>query len=381
MQQEKSLTLDGLVLKNFGLLILSLGMIFVGIYLTNHFFDTFYPSGISNSSSLCELGDFWGCDKATRSPLGKILGMPTSVFGIIMGVFGLLTAVLGKREIEKTAKLIFTLNFAVCVILFIYSLIALGGLCPLCTVYYFLSAGIFFLFFKFSHIGLGVDPKFGGLFLALLILPIAGLNAYIGGKEEKISKLAVSYIEQFNNLKEYGDPQMESPYKIHMQTKTFAEAPIRITVFSDFQCPYCQEVSKQMPTLIDEFKDKIAIQYMFYPLDSSCNPKMKGSMHPFACQAAYLAACDTEKFAKIHDTIFEHQAELSYEKLKQWKKEFNLDPNCTEDMSIKEEIAKTLKAGDQYNLQSTPTIIINGRKLEGLIPTVHLVSILKSLVK
>ncbi len=36
MQQEKSLTLDGLVLKNFGLLILSLGMIFVGIYLTNH---------------------------------------------------------------------------------------------------------------------------------------------------------------------------------------------------------------------------------------------------------------------------------------------------------------------------------------------------------
>ena len=37
MQQEKSLTLDGLVLKNFGLLILSLGMIFVGIYLTNHF--------------------------------------------------------------------------------------------------------------------------------------------------------------------------------------------------------------------------------------------------------------------------------------------------------------------------------------------------------
>jgi protein-disulfide isomerase len=166
-----------------------------------------------------------------------------------------------------------------------------------------------------------------------------------------------------------------------MGTQNFKDAPIRISVFSDFQCPYCQAVADQMPELIKEFGSKINIQYMFYPLDASCNSKMKGGMHPYACQAAYLAACDTEKFSKIHDYIFEKQSEINYENIKKWTKKFGLTENCLENKNVQDQIQQTLNAGDQFNLKSTPTIIINGKKLEGMIPTVHLKAILRSLIK
>lgn len=381
MESKKSLTLNGLVLPNFFYVLVNIAMIFVGVYLTNHFFNTFYPDGLSSSSSLCNISNFWGCDKATNSPLGTIAGMPTSIFGIIMGVIGLFTAFIGSPMVERTMKTVTLINLAACAILFIYSLVALKSLCPMCTAYYFLSLFAFLLFYRYSDYSFGVEPKVFSGFAVVVIVPVIILNMYIGNKKEKKATLAKSYISQFNELKNYGDPVNESPYKIHAGTKNFKDAPIRISVFSDFQCPYCQAVAEQMPSLIREFKDKINIQYMFYPLDGTCNSKMKGGMHPYACKAAYLAACDTDKFAQVHDYIFEKQSEINLDSLKSWGEKFSLDKGCLEDKSIQDQIQQTLNAGDQYNLKSTPTIIINGKKLEGLVPTVHLKAILRSLVK
>jgi protein-disulfide isomerase/uncharacterized membrane protein len=381
MESKKSLTLNGLVLPNFLYVLVSVGMIFVGVYLTNHFFSTFYPEGLSQSSSLCNISNFWGCDKATNSPLGTIAGMPTSIFGIIMGVIGLFTAFAGTPAIEKTTKTITLLNLVACLLLFVYSLVILKSLCPMCTAYYVLSLLAYLLFYKYSDFSLGFDPKITSSFAALVIIPVIALNFYIGEKKEKKATLAKSYIGQFNELKNYGDPAVESPYKIHKGTEKFEDAPIRITVFSDFQCPYCQAVAEQMPSLIREFKNKINIQYMFYPLDATCNSQMKGGMHPYACKAAYLAACDQTKFAEVHDYIFQKQSEINLESLKDWGKKFELGENCAENKAIQDQIQQTLNAGNQYNLKSTPTIIINGKKLEGLVPTVHLKAILNSLIK
>jgi protein-disulfide isomerase/uncharacterized membrane protein len=381
MESKKSLTLNGLVLPNFFYVLVSVAMIFVGVYLTNHFFNTFYPEGLANPSSLCNISNFWGCDKATNSPLGTIAGMPTSIFGIIMGIIGLFAAFIGSPAVEKTVKTITLLNLVACALLFVYSLAILKSLCPMCTAYYVLSLLAFLLFYRYSDSPMGFDPKITSGFAALVIIPTIILNFYIGEKKEKKAKLGKSYIAQYNDLKDYGDPAVESPYKIHKATQKFEDAPIRITVFSDFQCPYCQAVAEQMPSLIRDFKSKINIQYMFYPLDMACNTKMKGGMHAYACKAAYLAACDEDKFAEIHDYIFEKQSEINLNSLKSWGKKFGLPDNCSENKAIQDQIQQTLNAGEQYNLKSTPTIIINGKKLEGLVPTVHLKSILRSILK
>ncbi len=380
MNNKKTLTLNGLTLPNFIFVLISVAMIFVGAYLTNHYFDTLYPDGIGGASTLCNINDFWGCDKATQSSLATIMGMPTSIFGIIMGLIGVITGFVGNANLEKTTKTILFINLVFCAILFIYSLASLGGLCPMCTVYYVLSLAAYLMMHKYSELSFGIDMKTGAGFAALLIIPVIGFNVYLGQKTKEKASLSISYVDQFNSLKSYGDPAVESPYKIHMATKNFADAPIRISIFSDFQCPYCQKVADQVPQIINEFRDKVNIQYLFYPLDSSCNKAMKGSMHVHACHAAYLAACDKEKFAEVHDYIFEHQSEINRANIKSWTAKFGLSEKCFENKNVQDQIQQTLNAGEQYSLRSTPTIIINGKKLEGLVPFVHLKAILNSLL-
>jgi protein-disulfide isomerase/uncharacterized membrane protein len=380
MNEKKSLTMRGLVLPNFLLLALSFLMVLISVYLTQHYFDLKFPSGLATASGLCNINDFWGCDKATLSIFGNIFGVPTSIFGLMMGVFGIITALTGKKSFESTAKFAFALNFVGCLVLFIYSIAVLGSLCPMCTAYYLISGIIVFLFHKFSDYSYSPEVSILGLLAALMIIPLVGTSFYIGSKEAKAKSISNQYVQQFNQLKDYGDPAIESPFKVHMATENFSDAPVRITIFSDFQCPYCKAVSDQVPSIIKALGDKVNIQYMFYPLDMACNSQMKNSGHPFACQAAYIAACDKSKFAKVHDHIFENQDSISAANLTKWEKEFGLS-GCTENKEIKDYIQQTLSAGDQYKLQSTPTIIVNGKKLEGLVPTQHLIKILQSLVK
>lgn len=383
MTTKKTLTLNGLVLPNFIFMALNLGMIFVSIYLTSHYMGTHYPEGLKASSTLCNINDFWGCDKATLSPLGAIFGVPTSIFGLAMGLIGLIGAALGKEEVEKTLKTVFLLNLVGCIVLFCYSLFALGSLCPMCTVYYVLSAAAFFMLFKKSDLDFSFDLKAAGWMAIVVLIPSAIMSFQIGSKQKKSDALEKQYVEQFRNLKDYGDPNIESPYKIHMATENFADAPIRISIFSDFQCPYCKLAAEQVPKILEDFKTSVNIQYFFYPLDSTCNSRMKGSAHAYACLAAFLAACDQSKFVEVHDFIFENQALLSSEgmkALKEWEQKFELS-GCMENKTVQDKIQQTLNAGDQFKLSSTPTIIINGKKLTGIIPYPNLKGILQSLIK
>lgn len=381
MTAKKNLTLNGLVLPNFIFVVLSGAMVATGLYLTNHYFATHFPSGIQSSTSLCDINSFWGCDKATTSSFGSLLGAPTSIFGIIIGILGLITAFTGSAAMERTMKTVLLVNLVGCVLLFIYSLVALSGLCPMCTVYYVVSGGAFFMMFKYSDEPWGFDPKILGMFFLITAIPVIALNFVITSKEKKTNQMAQAYIKSFNNENSYGAPAYESPYKLHMATEKFGDAPIQVTIFSDFQCPYCKKAADVFHDLAQDFKDKINIQYMFYPLDPACNSGMKGGGHPYACQAAYLSACHADKFLAIHDHIFANQEQINSQNLKAWAKKFNVDESCFSNPKIQDAIQQTLNAGAQYKLRSTPTIIINGKKIEGLLPKAHLKSILNSIIK
>lgn len=380
MNEKRSVTLKGLVLPNAIFLGLSVIMILLGAYLTNHYYSVMFPTGIDSGAGLCNISEFWGCDNATKSGMGTLFGVPTSIFAIVIGLCGILTAFAGSEAFEKTMKTVLAINLVACIVLFIYSLVALGSLCPMCTVYYVVSALAFFVFFKKSDYGFGFDPKALGIFAAILIIPSAAAALNIKSKVDNQSAQANSFINQFNALKGYGEAPYESPYKLHMSTENFEDAPIRVTLFSDFQCPFCESVATQFDDIMEEYKDKINVQYMFYPLDITCNKDMQRSLHPYACDAAYLAACDTEKFKEIHDYIFANQKGINATSLRDWEKKFGLS-GCFENKDNQDVVQQTLDAGKFYKLRSTPTMIINGKKIEGGIDSVMLRAILDSILK
>jgi protein-disulfide isomerase len=380
MENQKRLTTNGLSLQHSIYLVTSLGMVGISIYLTQHYFQTFFPEGIQESG-LCDINAFWSCDMATKSLAGSLFHIPTAWFGLVIGLLGLAGAIFPSLEMEKTNKTLIYLNFIGCCVLFIYSLVFLGGLCPFCTVYYILSGVCVYLFWEHSDVSLAPSPKLLALWLVVAVAGSMYLRSEFMHRMKTQDSLSAQYITQFFNIPVEGDPIVNSKFLIHKSSSaSFAETPIRVSMFSDFQCSHCKVVSDAMPDLIKEFGDKISIQYYFFPLDNSCNAEMKRQIHSFACAAAYIAACDTTKFAEVHDAIFKSQAVLSNDILSSIEKDYGLS-GCRENQKVKDAVQETLEAGQQSGVDSTPTLIINGRKVKAAIASTHLIAILKEILK
>lgn len=379
MEQKKSLTLNGMTGLNFFFILNAVAMIGVSSYLTTHFYDTLYPTQLGGAGSLCNLSNFFNCDAATYSRLAHIAGVPTAFFGVIMGLLFIFTSLMPSEAMEKTASAFSKYNFIGCVLLFLFSLGALGSLCPFCTVYYIFSTIAFVLLLKFGINSWVPDLKVTALWGGILLTGSFFFYQHTAEKEGMRSKLNTSIVEQFKKLPVLGDPAQESPYKIHMSTATFAEAPIRITVFSDFECPFCKVVAEQMPELIRRYSSKINIQYFFYPLDAKCNSNIKSRFHEHACDAAYLAACNEKKFLEVHDEIFANQEKLKSGVLADIAKSHGLE-GCIGNEENKNKVITTINAATQFNLKSTPTIILNGKKIEGTIPSGQFFAIFESIL-
>ena len=376
---KKNLTLNGFTLPHTAYVILSVLMIAVSIYLTKHFYQAYFPTGIG-TDSLCKGEGFWGCDQATLSMLGHIFYVPTAFFGIIIGALGIIGAIFPSEKMERTNKFFIILNAIACLGLFAFSIIALGGLCQFCTVYYLLSWIAAFLFFKYSDLAPKPDIKISAIYGVLVIVPAIFMRNYFIDQSARQSSLSAQYIQQYQSLRTIGEPTYISPYKINSATEKWEDAPVRIAVFSDFQCPFCQKVAEQVPELIKGLEDKVNVAYYFFPLDNACNPAIKRAFHQYACKAAYLAACDKDKFVEVHDTIFERQEQLSNENLDKWADEFGLK-GCFDNKEIQDAVRQSMNVGEMFQLKSTPTLIINGKKIEGSIPTIHLRAIVESLLK
>ena len=164
-------------------------------------------------------------------------------------------------------------------------------------------------------------------------------------------------------------PPFESDYRLVSATPDFAGAPVRITVFSDFQCPPCGHFSETLSGLseLPRHDGKINVQHVFFPLDPACNPAVKRPIHPHACKAAYLAACLPERFPEVEGEIFAMQRGLSDEWLEGVaEREGVLD--CYRSDEAKAVVDRHVAAGNSFGVRSTPTWVLNGRRFEGSMP-------------
>src|SRR2546426_4689725 len=79
-------------------------------------------------------------------------------------------------------------------------------------------------------------------------------------------------------------------------------APVRIVVFTDFECPYCFEAEQALSHTREKYGDRVALYYLNYPLPN----------HVYARSAAVAAMCAASqgRYAAYHDYLFAHQRDL-----------------------------------------------------------------------
>jgi protein-disulfide isomerase/uncharacterized membrane protein len=375
---KKSLTSQGLSLVNAALAVLSLAIICVSLYLIKHFFDANFPESLdAASSALCSISSFLNCDSATYSPMAHFFGVPTGVFGLVFGICILIGVFSNSEKMEQQNKLLSIINGAGCLVFLAYSVVVLKTLCPFCTVYYVLSWIVLGIYWTQSKLPLGIQIFHGGWQILVLAL-FGGIFSYnYHNSKNHQDKISEKIIAEFNRLADLGSPKIASPYFIN---KTEQAPKVTISIFSDFQCPYCKKISDQMHEIARRFKQDLQIDYYFFPLDPSCNPEVKSNIHGLACAAAQIASCDSNKFLTVHDEIFADQANLSDQVLSSIK-EKNGITTCPPQEEFLTLMQGHVEVAKSYNVKSTPTFILNGRKIEGLVPSNHLSALISHLIK
>lgn len=180
-----------------------------------------------------------------------------------------------------------------------------------------------------------------------------------------------SIIAQGKTFSELGDKQNDFDYT-NLPFIGKKDAPISITVFSDFQCPYCSRVAKPLHDVMEANKDKVRIVFAHFPL--SFHDKAKPASA--AAQLAFEQG-GSEMFEKVHDALFAAQRELSEDKIKEIATANGVDKAKLEDAlktnKYEDFFKKTMAMGEKAGVEGTPSIYINGRKFEpqaGLSPDV-----------
>lgn len=148
-------------------------------------------------------------------------------------------------------------------------------------------------------------------------------------------------------------------------------APVVLVEFSDFECPFCKEEASMLRANIPAgYGKQVHVYFKPFPLQQ----------HQWAKQAAIAGACiahqSNDTFWTYHDWIFLHQSDMTPENLKtqilEWAKlQQGLNTasleQCIDTNATAPEIEKSIAEGKALGVGQTPTLFVNGRRLDGAI--------------
>jgi protein-disulfide isomerase len=144
-----------------------------------------------------------------------------------------------------------------------------------------------------------------------------------------------------------------------------ASAPIEVTEYSDFECPFCASFATvQMPVIREQLiaTGKLRWRYRDFPLPT----------HRYSRYAALAAQCAGEqgKFWEMHDRLFEqHQWAQTGDNPRALFRDFakaagvDLDKYdaCMDSQRYAGRIEASVQEGDAAGVRGTPSFYVNGR--------------------
>jgi protein-disulfide isomerase len=141
-------------------------------------------------------------------------------------------------------------------------------------------------------------------------------------------------------------------------------APLQVVIFSDFQCPFCSRVEPTLTQMEKEYSGKVRFTWKNYPLPFHNNAEP-------AAEAA-MAAGAQGKFWEMHDKLFANQQSLDRASLEKYAQELGLDMGKfkadLDGSKYKAVIEAETNEGKALDVNGTPAVFINGRKIAGAYP-------------
>ncbi len=158
-------------------------------------------------------------------------------------------------------------------------------------------------------------------------------------------------------------------------------APVVLVEFTDFECPYCKEEATMLrQNLLTAYPKQVRLYFKDFPIEA---------IHPWAKSAAIAGRCvfrqDPSSFWSYHDWMFAHQADITpvnlKDKVMEWAKgEKDIDVlqlgRCMDTKATEAEVDKNIAEAHALDVNATPTLFVNGRRIPQAIDWTNLRSII-----
>ncbi len=157
---------------------------------------------------------------------------------------------------------------------------------------------------------------------------------------------------QLNDAPSLGDPK----------------AVVTLVEYSDFECPVCRNLHDVLRGLLPNYTGKVRLVFKDFPIEQ---------LHPWARTAAIAGRCayqqDPKTFWKMYDLIYDNQEIISaanaWTKMVDFAGQSGLDNDTFKSCMAGPEAAAAVNAsrmnGQLLDVNSTPTVFVNGRRMVG----------------
>ncbi|MDH4263370.1 MAG: thioredoxin domain-containing protein [Spirochaetia bacterium] len=378
--------------KNFKYIISIVALIggIVSLILLKHHVDFSYKS------PLCGVSENNGCNVLNRSDISEIFGIPLAYFGYVYYGFVVFLGLYSDRG-KSFSKIIFILSVIAMITdlgLLSYSILEAETICTLCAITYAATLVILILsYLKVLNNKSGFIPDLNEwqtekvsmkqviFILSVLILVSGGFfnYAYSSGTKGSSVSSRGSYVDHLIIAEnEYIKAYENSPEKQFKYNPLSKKGPIKglinIVEFADYLCPHCRHMAEELDRFMKKYPDEVSFTFRHYPLDQACNPAITRPFHQGSCLLAYASYCALKqnRFWDLHHYIFDNQDAL----IKGVSKDDALNLSaavglsrtmisaCMDDMGTKQAIDNDVQEANDMGINGTPTIYIDGRKMD-----------------
>ncbi len=149
--------------------------------------------------------------------------------------------------------------------------------------------------------------------------------------------------------------------------------------YDDFECPFCSRMHQTLfPEIFKEYGDRVSFVYKDYPLTE---------IHPWAVHAAVDAGClaaqNSDAYWDFADSIHANKQLVDSEKTRDSRLEAIDKMAMLQGQKHSVDVAKlqaclkaqnedavraSMKEADSLGVSATPTLFINGQKIDGAVP-------------
>ncbi|MFA7286146.1 MAG: DsbA family protein [Patescibacteria group bacterium] len=150
-----------------------------------------------------------------------------------------------------------------------------------------------------------------------------------------------------------------------------SDAPVKIVIFSDFDCPYCRDMATLLKSEVDTNK-KARLVWRDFPVSS---------VHPNVLVAHTAAWCAGKegKFWEFHDALFATTNHYQ-DNLLALGSALGLKSNtftaCMESTEAKNMVLRNVQEGNALGVDGTPYLFINDQRVSGLITSEELTQVI-----